>query len=239
VPSENRYADFDGDGAPEIAIGRLPVQTTEEAIAAVAKIRRQSQVMAQNRGKYLFVTDNQGPNDPSYRAHADAVAASLPATATMAFADATLGVQAARDEIAAALASGAAVTSYFGHGSPDAWADEGILSSDSVSTLAGLKETLVLMWACQSQYYTYFYGPSLGEALFLLPQGGAIASVGPAGISSTEHQEPFYEAFYRELAAGKSIGDALRIAKRQVASGFPPGSGLVGFNLIGDPTLRP
>ena len=239
VPSENRYADFDDDGAPEIAIGRLPVQTSEEAAAAVAKIRRQSQVMAQNRGKYLFVTDNQGPNDPSYRAHADAVAAGLPATATMAFADATLGVQAARDEIAAALASGAAVTSYFGHGSPDAWADEGILSSDSVSTLAGLKETLVLMWACQSQYYTYFYGPSLGEALFLLPQGGAIASVGPAGISSTEHQEPFYAAFYRELAAGRTIGDALRTAKREVASGFPAGSGLVGFNLIGDPSLRP
>ena len=239
VPSENRYADFDDDGAPEIAIGRLPVQTTEEATTAVAKIRRQGQVMAQNRGRYLFVTDNQGPNDPSFRSHADAVAATLPSTATMSFADASLGAQAARDAITAALSSGAAVTSYFGHGSPDAWADEGILSSDSVSTLAGLKETLVLMWACQSQYYTYFYGPSLGEALFLLPQGGAVASVGPAGISSTENQVPFYEVFYREMAAGRTIGDALRIAKRQVAAGFPAGSGLVGFNLIGDPSLRP
>ena len=239
VPSENRYADFDDDGAPEIAIGRLPVQTTEEAVTAVAKIRRQGQVMAESRGKYLFVTDNQGPNDPSYRAYADAVATGLPRVASVAFADASLGVQAARDAMFAALSSGAAFTSYFGHGSPDAWADEGILSSDSVSSLAGLKETLVLMWACQSQYSTYFYGPSLGEALFLLPQGGAVASVGPAGISSTEHQVPFYEAFYREVAAGKTIGDALRIAKRQVAPGFPAGSGLVGFNLIGDPSLRP
>jgi hypothetical protein len=239
VPSENRYADLDDDGAPDIAIGRLPVQTTEEATTAVAKIRRQGQVMAANRGKHLFVTDNQGPNDPSYRAHAEAVAAGLSPSASVAFADASLGVQAARDVMTSALSSGAAFTSYFGHGSPDAWADEGILSVEDVPALSGLKETLVLMWACQSQYYTYFFGPSLGEALFLLPQGGAIASVGPAGISSTEHQVPFYDAFYREIAAGKTLGEALKIAKRQVASKLEAGSGLVGFNLIGDPSLRP
>ena len=239
VPSENRYADFDDDGRPEIAIGRLPVQTTEEAMTAVAKIRRQGQVMAANRGKYLFVTDNQGPSDPSFRSHADAVAAGLPSSAVVAFADASLGVQTARDAIVAGLSSGAAFTSYFGHGSPDAWADEGILSVDAVPALSGLKETLVLMWACQSQYFTYFYGPSLGEALFLLPQGGAIASIGPAGISSTEHQVPLYDVFYQQIAAGKTIGEALKAAKRQVAPGFPAGSGLVGFNLIGDPSLRP
>jgi hypothetical protein len=50
---------------------------------------------------------------------------------------------------------------------------------------------------------------------------------------------PFYDAFYREITAGKTIGDALKIAKRQVASRLEAGSGLVGFNLIGDPSLRP
>src|SRR5204863_329077 len=37
VPSENGYADVDGDGRPDVAIGRLPVRSPVEADALVAK----------------------------------------------------------------------------------------------------------------------------------------------------------------------------------------------------------
>ena len=50
VPSENLYADVDGDGAPDVAIGRLPAQTPEDAEAMVAKIARQADVLRRRGG---------------------------------------------------------------------------------------------------------------------------------------------------------------------------------------------
>jgi hypothetical protein len=242
IPSENRYADVDDDGAPDLAIGRLPVQTPEEADALVAKIAGQAEGLKALAGRHLFVTDNSSEDDAPFRADADLVAASLPSgTVILPFADATAGADAARQALQDGWSSGAAFTHYFGHGGPTLWADEQVLSVDTAAGIAGGgRPTVLFAWACLSQFYQYFWGPSINEALLLLPSGGTLASFGPAGISSPGSQQPLIEAVYRNLRPGVRLGELLRRSKAEALAANPRSAPNVveGFNLLGDPALR-
>jgi hypothetical protein len=242
IPSENRYADTDDDGAPDVAIGRLPVQTVEEAEVLVAKIAAQADSLSAVAGRHLFVTDDSGDEDAPFRADADQVSVSLPAgSVVLPFADATAGAESARQALREGWQQGAALTHYFGHGGTTIWADEQLLSVDTVGSVAGGgRPTVVFAWACLSQFYQNFWGPSINEALLLLPDGGALASFGPAGISSPGSQRPLVEAVYRNLRPGIRLGDLLRHAKAEALAADPrSGPNVVeGFNLIGDPALR-
>jgi hypothetical protein len=242
IPSENPYADTDDDGSPDVAIGRLPVQTTDEADALVAKIAGQAQTLKASAGRHLFVTDNSGDEDAPFRDEADAVRASLAAGAVvLPFADATLGADAARRALQEGWRTGAALTHYFGHGGPTVWADEEVLSVDTVGDVTGSgRPTVLFTWACLSQFYQYFWGPSINEALLLLPSGGTLASFGPAGISSPGSQQPLVDAVYRNLRSGVRLGDLVRRAKAEALRTNPQSTAKVveGFNLLGDPALR-
>jgi len=239
TPSENLFADVDGDGLPDVAIGRLPVQTDEEANAMVAKIARQASAVAAHRGRHVLVADNQIPGDPNFTAEAQVTIAALPRGAAATLSEISTGVGAAQAQMLAGLSAGAQVLHYFGHGGPTIWADEQVLSVTDVPDLVSIPEAVVFTWSCQSSYYTYFYGPSVNEALLLLPTGGALAAFGPSGVSNSIDQEALYRALYAEAAdPGVSLGVAIQRAKRR-AHGAPGGANVVtGFNLLGDPALR-
>jgi hypothetical protein len=247
IPSENRYADVDGDGRPDVAIGRLPVQTVEEADTLVGKIATQTEVLASSFGRHLFVTDNSSYTDARFRAQADAAAASLPpGSYLLPFADLSLGASQARAALRSGWLSGAMAIHYFGHGGVNIWADEQVLSVTNAASVAGPgRPALLLAWACESQYYQYPWGypwgPSINESLLLLPQGGALASFGPAGITSPASQQPLIDAVYRNLFSGRwPLGEALRRAKIETLDADPKWAPVVveGFNLIGDPALK-
>jgi hypothetical protein len=238
IPSENLYADVDDDGRPDLAIGRLPVQTAEEAEAMAEKIAHQSALVSQSAGRHLMAVDNSAPGDPQFLDEARAVP--LPPGADVAWADVAQGVNVARQSLFAALEEGAQVTHYFGHGGPDIWADEGLLATWDVPTLARTKPTVLFTWACQSQWYLNLWGPSLNEALLLLPEGGAVASFGPAGITTPRQQRTLAQRVYSHfLGEGMSIGEAILWAKSESLAEDPDNQAAVeGWNLLGDPALR-
>jgi uncharacterized repeat protein (TIGR01451 family) len=238
VPSENRYADLDGDGAPDVAIGRLPAQTVEEARVLVDKLARQSRALAALGRRHLFVTDNQAPHESSFRAEALTVAARFPAAAS-AWADAAAGTEAARAALFSGLAQGPLAVHYFGHGGPQRWADEGLLDGADAARVSS-PGSVFFMWACEAQFFTYLWGRSLGEELLLNPDGGAFASFGPAGVTGSAQQAALYQALYSELAGGQvSLGEAVRRAKADAIARDPELRAVVeGFNLLGDPSLR-
>jgi uncharacterized repeat protein (TIGR01451 family) len=238
VASENRYADLDDDGRPEVAIGRLPASTPAEADLLVDKVERQLTLLAPGAGRHVFAVDNPGPDGFDFAPEARAIAARLPRHTAQAWADLADGAAAARRRLFSALAEGAAFTHYFGHGGPQTWADEGLLTVEDAASLPSTG-TVVLTWACQVQFYQYIFGPSVNESLMLKPGGGAVAAFGPAGIADAPLQAALYERLYDELLRGRvALGEAIRRAKARAVEEDPRSVPVVeGWNLLGDPSL--
>lgn len=238
VPSENRYADLDGDGRPELRIGRLPARTLAEAHVLVDKVAGQREMLQRLQGRQLFAVDNQGAGDLSFRGMAEQAAALLPQPAL--FADLAGGVGAARTLLLAQLRAGLQVTHYFGHAGPQVWADEGLLRASDAASLEGSGvSTLLFTWACEAQWYRNDSGPSLSEALLLVPNGGALAAVGPTGISQPRLQAVLSQAVYRHFLAGVPLGESVRRAKVELTDLDPAAGAVVdGWSLLGDPALR-
>ena len=241
IASENLYADLNSDGAPDLAIGRLPVQTPEEADVLAAKISRQISVVGSLRGRYLFATDNQGPGDISFVGEAQAVINVLPPGSQVTLANLANGVDSARQTLLQGLAQGQLITTYFGHGGPQIWADEGLLTLDDMAGLTNtFRETVLFTWGCEAQFFQYLWGPSINEALLLVPGGGALASFGPAGITDPNLQRILFTKVYDKfLGEGLSLGEAIRQAKAEALAANAATKGVIeGWNLLGDPSLR-
>jgi len=246
VPSETRYADVDGDGSPDVAIGRLPAQDETEAKVLVDKIERQEATLAGSAGRHLFVVDRDDPTPgmPSFAGEARAVAARL-GTGAFTWADANVDPTAARQVLFDALGAGMALTHVFAHGAPWQWGSTALLTVDDVQGPGGGEpplgdgpETVVLTWACESQLYTYLWGDTINEALMLKPVGGAAAAFGPVGISDLAVQATLYERLYAELPRADSLGEAIRRAKAAALAEDPRAWAVVeGWNLLGDPSL--
>ena len=59
VPSENLYADLDDDGKPDLAIGRLPVQTAEQAdVLAARRMKKKGESVRPRNPHETFVEHN-------------------------------------------------------------------------------------------------------------------------------------------------------------------------------------
>ncbi len=241
IPNENAYADLNGDGAPELAIGRLPVTTLAEAVAVVDKIETQSATLAASGNVHVFVSDNSGGRDIHFGDSAREMSEKLPPTATSILADVGGGIGPARSAMFGTWQAGTTITHYFGHGGPEIWTDEALFSADDVPDLpAAMSPMVLLAWACQSQYYQNYYGPSVNEALFLAPGTGSLASFGPVGISSPAHQRTVYERVYERLyTEGLSLGEIIRQAKVEALAADPLNQDAVdGFMFFGDPSLK-
>ena len=238
VASENRYADLNGDGRPEVAIGRLPARTPAEADSLVDKVERQQALLARSAGRHIFAVDDPGPDGFDFAGEARAMAARLAGRAAPTWADLAEGTATARRRLFSALADGAAFTHYFGHGGPETWADEGLLTVEDAASLPSTG-TVVLTWSCLTQFYQYLFGPSVNESLLLKPGGGAVAAFGPSGITDAPLQAVLYERLYDELLRGRvALGEAIRRAKARVVKEDPAAATVVeGWNLLGDPSL--
>ncbi len=241
VSSENKYADVNGDGIPDLAIGRLTVQTPDDAAVLVDKITRQASVVRTNKGRFLFAMDNQGPSDISFLGEAQVLINTLPGGAQVTLANVADGITSARNTLLNGLRQGELITSYFGHGGPTIWADEHLLTLGDMAGLANTyHETVLFTWGCEAQFFQYLFGPSINEALLLVPGGGALASFGPAGITDPSLQRPMLMKVYQKfLSGGLSLGEAIRQAKAESLAADPATKVVIeGWNLLGDPSLQ-
>jgi hypothetical protein len=236
--SDGWLSDFDGDGVPEMAIGRLPVRTAAEADAVVAKIVGYAQA-GNPGGEALMVADRNDVADSSvvfdFEAASTALEQFLPANLTVReIFRGQMGDSAARSDLLARLNAGPLLVHYFGHGSVGVWRGDLLESSDAEALTNGSRLPLLIAMTCLNGY---FHDPSvegLAESLLTANQGGAVAVWASSGMTAPEGQLAMSRALVPLLFGGLTVGDAAVQAKAAVEDRDVR----VTWMLFGDPLTK-
>ena len=241
-PADSVYADADGDGLSDLAVGRLPVRTAAELNALVGKILAYPN--APHAGRALFLSDRD-QNNFSFRDVSEDMAALLGGgfnSDELALQNYPAGsAPSMRGDVVQRLNQGRALLSFIGHSAPASWTREGLITAPQVyGGLLGnaAVPTAAVQWGC---WATYFVEPRYNTVAHgLLVQGtGAAAILGATGLTEVPSDVALSNALLPALGQGIRIGDALRDAQRRLRSERPDAVDVgIGSTLLGDPTLR-
>ena len=265
VPVDSRFGDVDGDGFPELAVGRLPVNSAEELAGVVQKLLDYEDApFAPWMGRALFVADDgstypEGFANTLDRLQTDFISPTVttrtvyiqdycPKTALSTTAEWYADCPSATLALTQTWSAGAALLTYSGHGSIHRWAHEPLLVNTQLPTLQptdGMPFLISLdcwdgYWMFPPQYpVSGGTGDvrSIGEwATTALTDSGTIATFGPAGLGYLYIEEPLAQAMFDALFNhGVRSLGELTQAGRQAVSG----SYLARtYTLLGDPALQ-
>ena len=252
IPADNRYVAVDGDDLlPDLAVGRLPVNSPAELTAVIDKLIAYSlePVPGDWNTRHLFVADD-ADSAGDFPAESDQVAALVPITHTVtrlyctddpANPTACANLPDVRNGLLQGWNQGALVINWVGHSAFQQWEHGRLFHTDDLPYLARtVRYPLVLSMSCFTGHFTH-PDPnmtSMDEALLRLPEAGAIATFGNAGLGLGKSHTPLHRAFYQSAlgATPTPPGVAANIAKVAIAGGV--GRHLVdGFHFFGDPAL--
>jgi hypothetical protein len=214
--SDDWFADFDGDGISDIAVGRLPVRTQAEAATVINKIVGRTTDPTQTSA--LLVADRVGADGFSFEAAADNLQTLLPAGANVTRVNrGTQDAATVRSQILAGVNAGPLVVNWTGHGSIDVWTGDGLLrGSDAPSLTNGSRLPLFVMMTCLNGYYEGTGTDSLAESVLKAEQGGAYAVWASSGMTEPNAQAQANRELYRIIfseGGAVRLGDAVRRAK--------------------------
>jgi hypothetical protein len=247
VPADSLYGDLDFDGMPDVAVGRLAVNTLAEAHTVVDKIVGYDQNLRLQswQRQALFVAERHNTGDWDYPSLTDEIIANfLPAdiSAQRVYLGQTVpDAPSARAAISDAVRSGVLMLQYSGHGDVDLWSKEAIWNATDVSSLRNQPMFPVVMtFNCKDGYFAYPGWSSMAETWQRQLNGGAIAAISPSGLGATPEQHAI-----RKLLMGlifqedvRDLGRALLIAKQRYADADWPYYQVATLMLYGDPAMR-
>ncbi len=231
--SDSWLADFDEDGAEDIALGRLPVGNAAEAAAAVEKLARFDVQAVRQQRTNVLIADN------GFEGYSETLQTLLPKGLNGVRIDRSqLGDHETHRNIVEQLNRNPLLVTYTGHGSQTVWANSGIFSSTDASGLSNNQLSFYLLMNCLNGYSNQPTGDSLAETLFKAPNG-AVAVWTSSGITHPGNQAAISEAFTRIAFNAKTngklirIGDVVRAAKRAATDSDVRRT----WQLVGDPTV--
>ena len=238
--SDPQLAAVNGEDAlPDIAIGRLPATTVEEARMLVEKLLAWEESGQGLTGQAALVADNPdiaGDFEQDVRDVADSF---LPGRSDVLLLR-ELGAH-TRPRIQDALNAGLSFLSYVGHGGAAVWASENVWNSwDAPSLQAQSQQPLLVTMNCLNGYFVAPAFDSLAESLLKIEGRGAIAAFSPSGLSLDGPAHQYHRALMAEITSGQHdrLGDAVLAAQKAYAqTGLMPEL-LSVYHLLGDPGMR-
>lgn len=241
APADGLYTDLNGDEVPDLAIGRFPVRTPAELdllVARTLEYERQSH----RRSLLLAADDYDAPSRFDFTQASEQLALLVPSgwSVHRTYLD-RLPVPAARADLVARLNEGVAVTSFMGHSGPTSWSFDGLFRARDAAKLENAgRPTVVAQWGCWTTYYVSPRNETLAHKLLLSGDRGAVAVLGATTLTEARSERALsLQVFRRLFAPGTTLGDVVLEAKRALAAAESPAvlDVLVGWNLLGDPTL--
>lgn len=238
----------------DIAIGRLPVHSKQQAKAVVAKIKAyfESETLGDWRNDALFIGDDE---DGNLHFRQTEKFANYVDTAYPQFNVKKLYFDAFVQEIGAGGArypeverrindwveKGVLLINYMGHGGELGWAHERVLDNNDINSWENLENLPLFVTAtCEFSRFDDPERISAGENVFLNPEGGAIAMLTTTRVVYAGANEGLLNELYKrnifEPLDGRyrTLGEIIMTTKNR----YNLTTNTRNFSLLGDPTIR-
>lgn len=249
---DDNEGEIDTNGRMNIAVGRFPVNTVEEAHAVVQKTINYLENCEPGKWKnqLIFLADDGNNNE--HTSGSDMAAERIRAN-HQAFIVNKIYLDAYTQETSAAgeryplaknkfdnlMSGGALFFDYSGHGGYDAITSEGLLSLKEIRKMNNQHQGLWYLATCN--FSSFDAGvQSAGEAAVLNPEGGAIATISSCRTVYAKQNSALNLLFCDTLFAHSTghytmtIGKALQYAKNRRGSD----NNKMPYILLGDPAIR-
>jgi parallel beta-helix repeat protein len=234
--SDPGYAAVNGEDAlPDIAIGRLPAASADEAARLVEKIVAYEHG-ARLDGPAILVADN-ADTAGDFEADAEDIAALFAGRDVRKIYYSQQGAL-SRSLIEQAFDEGASFVSYVGHGATAVWASENIFNTGDVKNLLPQsRQPVVMTMNCLNGFFHFPPLNSLSEELLKAEGRGAFAAVAPSGLSVDGAAHVYHRALLGEILSGRHarLGDAVLAAQEDYAQSGSLPELLAIYHLFGDP----
>jgi len=240
-------------GNLDIGIGRLPVNTVEQANEAVNKIEhymsRNAKTMGSWKNELCFIADDMDAN-----LHLDQANSMISIADTLhpgihinkIFSDAYKKITVpngtrfpdVNEQIKKQVEEGALIMNYTGHGGLIGWSEESILDVPTIMAFDNINNMPLFITAtCEFSRFDNPEFVSAGELLFLNKNGGGIALMTTTRLAYAHANIVVNRRIYEGLMKtdkGKQprLGDLVRVSK------IPSNTNYLNFVLLGDPAMH-
>jgi hypothetical protein len=206
--SDDWLVDFNDDGLPEMAIGRLPVRTNQESTAMIARIIDYDKSAGSN--SVLLASDRNEGFD--FAAASEQLKSLLPANV---HADEVrrgdMDDAQAKSQLLAGINRGHRIVNYAGHGSVDLWSGNILTSGDTRALTNKQNLFLFVMMTCLNGYFQDPALDGLAESLMKAEGGGAVAVWASSGLTKPDQQVMLNRKFLSLILGDANSGVAMTL----------------------------
>jgi hypothetical protein len=236
--SDDWLADFNADGMAELAVGRVPVRTVEEAARMIQKIVAYDQ-SSPSRSVMLVADSNDGYD---FEGASRDLRVFVPANVRVDEINrGRMDPAAAREQLIEAINRGEKIVNYGGHGSVNLWRG-GLLTNDDAAAMTNTGRLAVfVMMTCLNGYFQDPGLDSLAESLMKAERGGAVAVWASSGMTEPSGQTAINRQMFALMFKGANIkGEPLTLGEAALGAKRAVGDADVRrtYTLFGDPTSR-